>query len=46
MLDKYYIDNNKPEKALPFVDDLFKLDIKDQTNNQKKIYERKISNSY
>lgn len=31
---KYYMDNNKPEKALPFVDDLFKLDIKDQTNNQ------------
>ena len=31
---KYYMDNNKPEKALPFVDDLFKLDIKHQYNNQ------------
>ena len=31
---KYYMDNNKPEKALPFVDDLFKLDIKHQSNNQ------------
>jgi glycosyltransferase involved in cell wall biosynthesis len=27
---KYYMDNNKPEKGLPYIDDLFKLDIKNQ----------------
>ena len=31
---KYYMDNNKPEKALPYIDDLFKLDIKNQESNK------------
>ena len=31
---KYYMDNNKPEKALPYIDDLFKLDIKKQECNK------------
>ena len=30
---KYYMENNKSEKALPFIDDLFKLDIKNQECN-------------
>ena len=31
---KYYMDNNKPEKALIYIDDLFKLDIKKQEYNK------------
>ena len=31
---KYYMDNNKPEKALPYIDVLFKLDIKNQESNK------------
>ena len=27
---KYYMDTNKPEKALPYINDLFKLDMKNQ----------------
>ena len=31
---KYYMDNNKPEKALPYIDDLFKLSIKSQESTK------------
>jgi hypothetical protein len=31
---KYYMDNNKSEKALIYIDDLFKLDIKNQDCNK------------
>ena len=31
---KYYMDTNKPEQALPYIDDLFKLDIKKQECNK------------
>jgi len=31
---KYYMDTNKPEKALLYIDDLFKLDIKKQESSK------------